>query len=352
MMDIGHKAGVSQATVSLVLNGVPNARVGEATRTRVLDAADALGYRRGPRHPVPANKTRVIGLLIDEVTITPFATPFLEGARDEAALQDVVIATISTRGDEKLENMALDLLLASQPIGIIYATLVTREVIPPARLRDVPTVLLNCYDPDRAFTSVTPADVTGGFAATEALLKAGHRRIGHLAGEDWIEAAEERERGYRQALSTWDVPVDEALIMRGGWTVDGGRVLAERLLALPDPPTALFAFNDRMAIGAVDALRQAGLSVPEDISIVGFDDEDIASYQQPPLSTVLLPHEEMARWAVAALLEEQVPASTPRRVKIECPLIERATIAPPRAHALPKPGDRPGASAAIAPIRV
>jgi LacI family transcriptional regulator len=330
MMDIGQRAGVSQATVSLVLNGVPDARVAEATRARVHEAAEALGYRRGPRHPVPANRTRLIGMLIDEVSVTPFVAPFLEGARDEAALQDVVVATFSTRGDEKLENMALDLLMASQPIGIIYSTLITREVTPPARLRDVPTVLLNCYDAERAFTSVTPGDVAGGFAATEVLLKAGHRRIAHLAGEDWIEAAEARERGYRQALATWDVPVDESLIMRGGWTVDGGRALQQRLLDMDNPPTGVFAFNDRMAMGACDALKSAGLSIPGDVSIVGFDDDELASYLQPPLTTVVLPHEEMARWAVAALLEEQVPPGAPRRVKIECPLIERASIAPPR----------------------
>lgn len=328
MIDIGERAGVSQATVSLVLNRVPNARVAEATRQRVFEAAEALGYRKGPQHQVPANKARVIGLLIDEVTTTPFATPFIEGAREEAALQDVVVATFSTRGDPKLEALALDMLLQNQIIGVLYASLITRPAEPPARLHDVPTVMVNCYDRKRAYPAVLPSDVTGGYTATEALLKAGHRRIAHLAGESWIEASVNREKGYRQALASWDVPVDESLIKRGGWTIPGGRELTHQLLELRNPPTAIFAFNDRMAVGAYDALRQRGLSVPGDISIVGFDNEDTSAFLDPPLSTIVLPHDEMARWAVGALLDEQLPAASPRRIKIECTLIERGSIGP------------------------
>lgn len=328
MIDIGERAGVSQATVSLVLNRVPNARVAEATRARVLEAAEALGYRRGPQHPVPETKTRAIGLLIDEISTTPFATAFIEGAREEAALQDVVVATFSTRGDPRLESLALDMLLGSEVIGVLYASLITRPAEPPERLRDVPTVLLNCYDRERRFPSVVPADLTGAYAATEALLKAGHRRIAHLAGESWIEAAEDREKGYRQALASWDVPVDESLIMRGGWTTHNGRDLTLQLIDMPSPPTAIFAFNDRMAVGAYDALRMRGLRVPEDMSVVGFDNEDTSLYLDPPLTTVVLPHDEMARWAVGTLLDEHLPAPAPRRVKIECPLVERASIGP------------------------
>ena len=330
MIDIGERAGVSQATVSLVLNGVPNARVATTTRKRVLEAAEALGYRKGPRHAVPEDTTRVIGMLIDEVTTTPFAPAFIEGARDEAALQDVVLATFCTRGDPKLENAALDMLLRGKIIGVLYTSLVTREAEPPERLHGVPTIMVNCYEPGmQRFPAVVPGDVAGGYAATEALLKAGHTRIAHLAGEHWIDAARDREQGFRQAMTTWDVAVDAELIMRGGWTVHGGRELTNRLLDMPSPPTAIFCFNDRMAMGAYDAVRLRGLGVPNDISIVGFDDEDLAGYMMPPLSTVVLPHDEMARWAVNALLERQ-PGVAPRKIKIECPLIARGSIAAPR----------------------
>jgi LacI family transcriptional regulator len=275
---------------------------------------------------------RVIGMIIDEVSTTPFASQFIEGARDEAALQDVVIATFCTRSDPRIEEAALDMLLRQNIIGVLYTSLVTRELVVPPRLNDVPTVLVNCYEKGRRHPSVVPGDVAGGHAATEALLKAGHRRIAHLKGEDWIDAARDREQGYRQALTTWDVPIQDDLILVGGWTVDGGRELTLRLLDMPNPPTAIFCFNDRMAMGACDAVRSRGLSVPVDISIVGFDDEDLASYLVPPLSTLVLPHDEMARWAVGTLLDHNEGISAHRRVqkiKIECPLIERGSIAPP-----------------------
>jgi len=333
MVDIGARAGVSQATVSLVLNGAAHARVSEATRQRVLEAAEALSYRRGPRHAVPSGRKRVIALFLDEVSTTPFAMQFLEGARDEAALQEVVVATYCTGGDPALENAALDLLGEDQVIGIIYASLVTRQVELPARFHAYPTVLLNCYEQKRRHPSIVPGDLAGGHSATEALLKAGHRRIAHLAGEDWIDAARDRLQGYKQALATWDVPFDPELVLVGGWTVVGGRELAHKALSMPDPPTALFCFNDRMAMGAYDAVRAHGLSVPEDISIIGFDDEELSAYLIPPLSTAVLPHDEMARWAVGMLLEHHAGVSAHQRaqkIKVACPLVLRGSVAPPK----------------------
>src|SRR5690349_616524 len=124
MLEVGELAGVSQATVSLVLNGVSNARISKATRRRVLDAAETLGYRRGKAHPVPEGRKRVIGLFIDEVSTTPFAAQFIEGARDEAALQDVSVATFCTRSDPALEQAAIDLLVSQKTIGVIYTSLI------------------------------------------------------------------------------------------------------------------------------------------------------------------------------------------------------------------------------------
>ena len=337
MIDVAQRAGVSQATVSLVLNGAPNARVSEATRARVLEATEALGYRKGRQHQVPEDRTPVIGLIIDEVGTTPFAAQFLEGARDEAALQGVIIATFCTRADPKIEAAALDMLLQHNIIGVLYTSLVTRKLDVPKRLDSVPTILLNCYESRTRHPSVVPGDVAGGYTATEALLKAGHRRIAHLKGEDWIDAARDREQGYRQAMTTWDVPIQEELVVTCGWTVDGGRALTLQLLDLAQPPTAIFCFNDRMAMGAYEAARFRGLRVPEDLSIVGFDDEELAGYLVPPLTTIVLPHDEMARWAVGALLDHHEGISAHRRsqkIKIECPLVERGSIAPPRPRAI------------------
>lgn len=333
MVDVAELAGVSQATVSLVLNGVPNARVSKLTRRRVIEAAETLSYRRGKAHPVPEGRKRVIGLMLDEVSTTPFAAQFIEGARDEAALQDVTVAMFCTRSDPALEQSAIDLLAGQKAIGIIYASLMTRQVSVPEAFSELPLVLLNCHERKLRYPSVVPGDVVGGYKATQALLRAGHRRIAHMAGEKFVEAAVDREKGFRQAMAEWNVPVDETLVHQAGWSIRAGRERALALMRLPDPPTAIFCFNDRMALGCYEAARMLGRSVPNDISVVGFDNEDIAANMDPPLSTMVLPHDEMARWAVAELLDSYSDADQDERlqkVKLECELIERGSIAAPK----------------------
>ncbi|MDR3426130.1 LacI family DNA-binding transcriptional regulator [Silvimonas sp.] len=340
MSDIGRQAGVSQASVSLVLNDAPGTRISAATREKVLKVARELGYSAPPRaESAPA----IIGLLINHLAMTPHVAALLEGARDEAASSNCMLATIATHGDEQIENEALNYLLSRPLKGIIYATLLTQEANPPDRLRDVPTVMLNCHYSKQHYPSVVPADIAGGVAATTALLDAGHRRIAFISsGEDWIEGSRDRLLGYRQALATYDIPVDPALIVSPeqthteGWTQRGGREQTHALLDLPLPPTAIFCFCDRMALGAYEAIKSRGLRIPEDISVIGFDDEVFASSMEPPLSTLVLPHEEMGRWAVARLLDFDPVADRQRKhrtVKIECPLVLRGSIANPNTSA-------------------
>lgn len=334
MHDVAEKAGVSQATVSLVLNGVANARVSAATRRRVQEAAEELGYRRGPQHPVPAGRAKVIGLFIDEVTTTPMLGPFLEGAMEEGALQDVAVAVFFTGGDPALEKTAVDMLVAQNAIGAVYTTLITREVVMPSHFAPLPLVLLNCYESELRYPSVVPGDVVGGYVATETLIKAGHKRIAHLAGEDIIGASTERYQGFLMAMEKHGIPIQEHLVTQGGWNVREGRERSLALLSRPDRPTAIFCFCDRMAVGCYDAARILGLAIPDDISIVGFDDEDIAANLLPPLTTLVLPHNEMARWAVGQLLDsfEGVDADERlQKIKIECQLVERGSVGAPKA---------------------
>ena len=332
MQGVAELAGVSQATVSLVLNRVPNARIAKATRRRVLEAAESLGYRRGQTHPVPQGRKRIIGLFLDEVSTTPFAAPFIESARDEAALQDVVVAIFCTGADPALEQAAIELLAEQKAIGLIYASLLTRQVSVPDSFGELPLVLLNCYERKLRYPSVVPGDIVGGYTGTETLLRAGHRRIAHLAGEPLLEAAVDREKGFRQAMEKWAVPEEDRIVTAGGWTIRAGRERALALLSQPHPPTAIFCFNDRMAIGCYEAARELGLRVPEDLSVVGFDNEDLAANLSPPLSTMVLPHDEMARWAVAQLLDGHDAMDRDerlRKIKIECELVERGSVVPP-----------------------
>jgi LacI family transcriptional regulator len=309
---------------------VANARISEDTRARVRAVAEQLGYARKPA-PARAGEARVIGLLIDDVQATPFATQFIEGARLEAASQGVLVAVFCTGGDAQVEAAALQVLLGMSLAGVLYTALMTRNVKPPQSLNAIPTVLLNCHMPAGALPSVVPADVTGAFAATEALIHAGHRRIAHITGETWGEAARDRALGYRRSLASNDISFAPELLAGPAWTAISGRKIAHQLMDLPQPPTAIFCFNDRVALGCYEAMAERGLSIPRDISIIGFDNDDIAATLQPPLTTMILPHEEMARWAVAELLSRAAQSGTgvPIRVKIDCELVERASVAPP-----------------------
>lgn len=328
MSDVARRVGVSQATVSLVLNNAPGTRISPVTRARVLAAARNLGYQKVAH---PHEPGRVIGLLINDLTTTQHAASLLEGARDEAAASDCLVTVISTQGTPEVEAEALDYLMGRPLVGVIYASLLTQAVDPPERLRDVVTVLLNCHSVKDAYPSIVPGDVAGGFAVASALLEAGHKRVAMINGEDWIEASRDRLQGYRQALTTYDLAVDPALIVSGGWTLANGREQANRLLDLPNPPTAIFCYCDRMALGAYDAVNSRGLKIPDDVSIVGFDDESFAADMAPPLTTVVLPHEEMARWAVSRLLEmSRLPATAHvfRQTKMECRVVVRDSVAP------------------------
>ncbi len=328
MNDVAREAGVSQATVSLVMNGVGGVRISAATRSRVLKAAEELDYRAG-RRTIASGVVRSIGMLVDEVSTSPFATPLIEGAREVAAQHGCVLNIVMTRSERWLEEAALDLLLAQPCIGIIYTSLSTRSVTPPDRLRPVPTVLLNCHSDDGYYPSVVPADMLGARTATEALLKAGHRRIAFINGEPWMEAARDRAQGYRKALSGWGLPYDAKLVRIGRWLFREAYEQTLAVMALADPPTAVFCASDRMAIGCYEALRTLGKKVPRDVSVVGYDDDWMASCLLPALTTILLPHEAMGRWAAEYLVAPpaRAPAGRFRPTQLECPLIERGSIA-------------------------
>lgn len=329
MQDVARDAGVSQATVSLVLNAVAGVRVSEQTRLRVVEAADELGYRRAPRLRADERAGSVIGLVIDDVAASPFAVPLLEGAREAAWAHQCIVSVVSTRNHPPMEQATVQAMLAQPVIGIVYATLITRQVTPPTIPPDLPLVLLNCYDALGTNASAVPDDFGGAQALTNALLAAGHRRIGHLAGEPWLDAGRERLDGYRRALEERNIVFDQRLVENRGSTVPAGQDGAHALLDLPNPPTAIFCFNDRMAIGALEAVRSRDLRVPQDVSIVGFDNDPFAAPLFPGgLTTAILPHEEMARWAIDHIIDvrhHRRSAETTHR-RLACPLIRRGSI--------------------------
>src|SRR3954451_11530470 len=330
MAEVAKRAGCSQSTVSLVLNGIPNVRIAEETRRRVREVARAIGYQVPWPRLGGGGEMGVIGFVVDRLATRPEAVVSADGAREAAWAEGRMLLIVSTLSDPEVERRSIESLLARPLEGLIYASIMTRKVEPPELLRRVPSVLLNCYCEDRSYPSVVPGEIAGGQAATRRLIRAGHSRIGVINGETWMDAARDRFEGYRRALATADIPFDPDLVRDGNWEYGSGYDRARSLLDLPDPPTAIFCANDRMAVGAYASLGELGLRIPDDVAIIGYDDQEIAPPLSPPLTTMLLPHRERGQWAVGRLLHEPADGAERRHpiVKLECPLVERESVQP------------------------
>src|SRR3569833_883246 len=333
MSDVANLAQCSQSTVSVVLNPDSRARISQDTRERILAAAKTLGYKieRTPQLRAPGLARR-IAVVYDDVTIYPEAVVAIDGVREYAWQTGDIVVTYDLHADPAMEERSFDTILRSNHAAIIYVTVRTREVEIPRMLyeADVPVVLVNCYATDRAFPAVIAGDVAAAHRATDLLIAAGHTRIGHVSGEAWQDVAVDRLRGYRQALATADIPFDPSIVAEGNWQPSGGYHATRKLLAAGRPPTAIFCANDRMALGCYDALKSNGLRIPEDVSVVGFDDDDLASHMVPRLTTFLFPRRRMGAWAAErALSSRSIRHDAHRTVKMECELLERDSVAPP-----------------------
>ena len=343
--DVAAAAGVSVTTVSLVLNDVES-RISQETRDRVRAAAAAVGYApsalaRGLRQ----QRTKTVGLISDQIATTPFAGRMLAGAQDVARANEHLVFLVDTGSDATVEDAAIRALTAQQVDALIYAAMWHRIVPADVKL-PADTVLLDCRPADgvTGFPSVVPDDRAGGAAATRELVEAGHTRIAYIdTDEDPGRpiAADLRLEGYREVLAASGIVVDDELHVHGETSHRGGRGAAERLLDLPSErrPTAIFCFNDRMATGAYTAIHARGLRIPEDISIIGYDDQQfIAAEQDPPLTTVALPHYEMGRWAMEVALGIREGGKDAVH-QMECPVVRRDSVGPPPAH-VAKPNRR------------
>ena len=330
MNTVAKLAGVSQTTVSFVINNVESASIPQETRERVLAAVSELNYRPNMvARSLRTQRSGLIGLISDEIATTPYAGGVIEGTQDTAWDSNKILVLVNTKKNRDVEKIAITMLLERQVEGVIYAAMYHQPVSPPEILREVPSVLLNCYDEARSFHSVVPDEFSGGQTATEVLLAKGHRRIGFINFRDPIPATVGRLAGYRASLSAHGVPFDQNLIVLNNGRADGGYRGAQQLMQLAAPPTAIFCFNDRTAMGAYDALRKLNLRIPDDVAVMGFDNQElIAAHLYPPLTTVELPHYEMGAWAARHLLTlvEDTRADQPYQHKIEPRLIVRQSV--------------------------
>jgi LacI family transcriptional regulator len=329
MSDVARLAGVSRTTVSFVLNnnGI-SASIPAETKERILQAAKQLSYRPNlAAKSLKTNQTNTIGFITDEIATTPHAVNLIKGAQNLAWAYGKLLLIVNCGSNAQVKETAIEMMLERQVDGLIYAAMYHQEVELPSNIYETPAVLLDCFSADRSLPSVVPDEVQGGRTATEALLKKGHRRIGFINNLDPIPATFGRLEGYKQALAAYGVAFDENLVRNHISGSAGGYQGTLELMQLKEPPTAIFCFSDFMAMGAYDALRKLGLSIPKDVAVMGFDNHElIAAHLYPPLSTMELPHAQMGEWAVEFLLEQGGESLPPVQHKMECPYIERESI--------------------------
>lgn len=331
MHDVAAKAGVSQAVVSLVLSGRYAGRASEATADRIREASADLGYRTNLQaKTLKTGVSEIIGLVGDDVATSPFSGQMIKGAQDRVWEDGNTLMTVDTGGDSRLEAAAIDTLLSHQVRGILYTAMYHKELEVPEAALETRTVALNARDLSGRIPSVVPDDETGGYEATRILLEAGHTRVGmiNIFPGEGIPAARDRRRGYERALLEAGITPDPDLLVAGEGIHSSGQEGARALLGLADPATAIFCGNDRTALGAYQEIAAMGLSIPEDVSIVGYDDQDILrDYFHPGLTTVQLPFLAMGERAAALVLDPAAPAETHA---IPCPVIHRGSVAPPK----------------------
>jgi len=333
--DVAAQAGVSIATVSRVVNG----RYGVSARTieRVQGIIDELGYESSlVARSLRSQHTNVVAILVSG--IEPFSAELLKGAA--RALQDtgfeLIVYSGGMSGQEGWERRSLSRLSGTLADGIILVTPTVVEV-----RTHQPVVAVDPHVGGSSLPTVTAQNLEGARAATRHLVALGHRRIAFLAGRPDLESARRREAGYREALAEAGIAFDPDLVRVGAFTEETARVPAHELLTLPDRPTAVFAANDLSAIEVLRTAAELGLSVPDDVSVVGFDNIPESALTDPPLTTVDQSIQALGQEAVRLLLDliehpDRAAGADPAQVTLPTELVVRRSTRP-----IEPGGDRP-----------
>jgi LacI family transcriptional regulator len=335
MQDVAQRAGVSATTVSHIIN---NTRyVSEPIKERVRSAIEELGYRPyGVARSLRTKRTKTVGLIIPDNTNAYFAeiSRFIEDACFRSG-QSVI--TCNSEQDPKKELVYIQLLQDKGVDGIVFvSTGGDTGAIQTLSRQHVPVVLVDrdlgktANEGELRFDTVLVNNHYGGYLATRHLLELGHERIACITGPPDVTPSTERLEGYREALSESDIDPDCSLIEQGNFQVDSGYEAFRTFIDSAHQPTALFACNDLMAVGAMFAAFEAGVRVPQDISVVGFDDIRLASYYIPPLTTVRQPKDLIAGRAVDLLLNRIAYGAEPdHRDTVDPELVPRGSTAAP-----------------------
>ena len=322
---VADRAGVSVPTVSKVLNG--RDEVSASTRRRVQDALTSTGYQR--RNSAARTKVGLIDFVIPAID-TAWGIELLRGAEQEAHRHGVRLV-LNVTHDHHARPRDWRASLAARPTDGVVLVITQAFESGSGRPRpvDIPMVVIDQVGGrDPATPTIGATNWSGGFAATQHLTDLGHKRIGMITGPPDVLSSVERTDGYRAALDRIGIEFDPRLIAEGDFYTESGRRGAEALLALSDPPTAIFAGSDMQARGVYEFAATQGLQIPHDLSVVGFDDVEVCEWMTPPLTTIRQPLAQMAALAVRNVIG-QVPGEEPIRVELATSLIVRKSTAPP-----------------------
>ncbi|MEV5438841.1 LacI family DNA-binding transcriptional regulator [Streptomyces sp. NPDC052682] len=328
--DVARLAGVSPATVTFVLNRTAGQTISDETRQRVLRAVAELDYRPNrAAQGLRQGRSATIGFVSHDVDFGVFTASAIKGAHEASMRHGNLLLLVNSGASNRQAAQLVGDLLDRQVDALIFAVAGTRSVVLPDDARRVPTILLNCFVPDDSVPAILPDEVRGGREATQALLDLGHRDIAYLTGTVSSWATKARLRGFRQALQGAGLDPRRPLVLSGNYHADSGYELTRKLLRRSPRPTAIMCGNDRMAVGAILALLEAGIRVPEEMSVMGYDDQfQLAAEIHPALSTVRLPYEAMGRLAAEQLAAGESAMPTGRTL-VHCPVVTRGSTAAP-----------------------
>lgn len=333
ILDVAAEAGVSFGTVSRVINN--DAHVKAATRERVLDTMQRLGFVANRQaRSLAGGKTNMIGVLVPDLG-TEYIGEITRGIDAELNLTDLDLILYTThRAAAKEANYVADLARGMVDGLLLVLPRSPTDYIGTLTRHNFPFVLIDHQGNGRDCPAVGATNWQGAYNATEYLVKLGHTRIGFITGWMDLGCAEDRLAGYRSALRTHHIPESPDLIYEGTFEQKDGYAGASALLDLPAPPTAIFASNDVMAMGVMDAVHNRRLRVPDDVSVVGFDNIPQSAMVYPPLTTVQQPLEQMGRVATQMLLGIlKNPAKDVARIELPTELVVRASTSAPKDRA-------------------
>lgn len=327
------RAGVSAPTVSKVVNGRED--VSPDTRARVIAALEALGYQSPLQRRAAAPGQTIVEVVFDALS-SAYAVEILNGVLEYAGTTDVeVVLSVTSKvagAPMSPERRAQRMVDAGRGGMIVVTSAFSAAQLHAFRRRKIPVAVIDPLNPPPAdVVSVGATNWAGGKAATEHLLQLGHLRIGFLGGPETAECNQARLHGYMAALMAKDLTVNPAYIISGSFGSDHGARGLKELLRLPEPPTAIFAASDSIALGVLREARKNGLRVPEDLSLVGFDGTYQAEESIPPLTSVAQPLQEMGRAALRAVLRQlHGEALDSQRVELATHLVVRGSSSEPQ----------------------